>query len=114
MEAEISTQGKEISRDKHTLRESVIAMGGTAAGFIAGFGLALGFGYLQTNGLLGGWIPQVSNVKSGFVVPSKLEIKVRDVDGEGHVETYAIYKGKQYFFKEDESGRPTTEDYFKQ
>ena len=56
-------------------------------------------------------IPQVSGVREGFVDPSKLEIQVRDVDGEGTIETYCIYNGKKFFFKEDESGRPICVDY---
>ena len=118
METEAPTQGSTISQPQISQRSAnARAVFATTVGIGAGFALALGIGYWQLKnnypGLLRGWIPQVSNVASGFVIPSKLEIKVRDVDGEGHVETYAIYKGKKYFFKEDSSGRPMAEDYFK-
>ena len=56
-------------------------------------------------------IPNVSTVAKGFVVPSELEVKVKNVDGEGHNETYCVYRGKKFFFKEDEFGRPQCLDY---
>ena len=56
-------------------------------------------------------IPDVSNVASGFAVPSKLEIQVKDVDGEGYIETYLVYKGVRYFLKENK-GKPVVQDYY--
>ena len=46
-------------------------------------------------------IPTTKNVESGFVIPSKLEIKCQDLDGNGTPETILRYEGKNYLLKYD-------------
>ena len=77
---------------------------------------------LATTGFFGGTItsdlawpvksyPSVEDVEKGYVIPSKLEIKVEDLRKDGTKQTIAVYDGKSYLFKLDESGRPRIQEY---
>lgn len=55
--------------------------------------------------------PNTSKVQSEYVVPSKLEIKVKDIDGNGERETLIEYNGRTYLFKLDEAGKPIVQPY---
>ncbi len=56
-------------------------------------------------------IPGVNLVQQGYVVPSKLEIELQDLDGNGEKETVLRYDGKQYLLKLDERGKPKIQEY---
>ena len=55
--------------------------------------------------------PAVSEVQQGFVVPSKLEIKLKDLDGNGQKEVIMDYDGKNYFLILDSQGTPRVQAY---
>jgi hypothetical protein len=77
---------------KNWLKGLAYTIGVGVAGFLMGY-------------LLPNKIPNISDVKKGFVPPSRLEIKVQDVDlDENPEETTLIYKDEQnkkttYFIK---------------
>lgn len=53
-----------------------------------------------------------NKVEQGYVVPSKLEIKVEDrVKKDSLPETYLNYKEKQFIFVEDANGTPVAIPY---
>lgn len=56
-------------------------------------------------------IPATEKVEQGYVIPSKLEIKVKDLDGNGKPETLMDYNGKSYLLKLDEHGNPEIKAY---
>lgn len=49
-------------------------------------------------------------VQQGYVAPSKLEIDVRDLDGNGELETTMKYNDKQYLLREV-NGKPFVTEY---
>ena len=51
-------------------------------------------------------IPATSEVQQGFVIPSKLEIKLQDLDKNGQKETIMQYDRKNYLLILDEQGKP--------
>ncbi len=55
--------------------------------------------------------PNTSQVQNGYVVPSKLEIELGDLDRNGRKETLMKYDGKTYLLKLDEQGRPQVQAY---
>ncbi len=63
-------------------------------------------GYQPTN-----FIPRDIKIETGFVEPSKLEIKLRDIDKNGRNETLIEYDGKSYLLKLDEQGNPKVQAY---
>lgn len=57
-------------------------------------------------------IPDTSRVEQGYVIPSKLEIKVMDLDGKGRGQTVLRYDGKNYLLKlQGDLQKPTVLDY---
>lgn len=56
-------------------------------------------------------IPQAKQVQQGYVNPSKLEIKLKDLDRNGIDEVIMKYGGKPYLLKLDEQGKPQVQDY---
>ncbi len=56
-------------------------------------------------------IPKVNEVQQGYVVPSKLEIELQDLDGNGKKEVLMNYKGTRYLLTLDELGRPRVQAY---
>ena len=50
-------------------------------------------------------------VEEGFVSPSKLEIELRDVDGDGKSETLMKYDGDSYLMRLDEQGEAKVQSY---
>lgn len=51
-------------------------------------------------------IPSDSKVAPGYVVPSKLEIKCRDIDGDNQKETILRVGGKDYLLRFDADSVP--------
>ena len=73
------------------------------------FGICLGTSikyYTFTNS-----IPRTDKVQQGYVVPSKLEIKLEDLDGNEQKETILKYDGKQYLLTLDKQGNPRVQAY---
>jgi len=56
-------------------------------------------------------IPKTAEVRAGYVVPNKLEIKVDDLDRSGEKETIMVYEGKQYLLRLDDKGIPVVQAY---
>ncbi|MEK6872333.1 MAG: hypothetical protein AABX16_05505 [Nanoarchaeota archaeon] len=46
-----------------------------------------------------------------FIIPSKLETKLIDLDNDNQTETVITYKNKSWLFKEDETGKPAATPY---
>ena len=57
------------------------------------------------------YIPKIEQVQPGYVIPSKLEIKPRDLNGDGKKEVIMTYGGKPYLLTLDERGRPRIQSY---
>ncbi len=55
--------------------------------------------------------PNTSQVQEGYVIPNKLEIQVKDLDGNGQDETMMKYDGKSYLLKVNEQGSPIIKSY---
>lgn len=57
-------------------------------------------------------IPYVepTKVEPNYVQPNELEIKCKDLNGNGLKETLLMYKGKQYLLV-DENGKPIIKNY---
>lgn len=53
----------------------------------------------------------IEKVQRGYVVPSKLEIELQDLDRNGEPETIVRYNGKNYLFTLDEQGNPRVQPY---
>ena len=56
-------------------------------------------------------IPNVDIVQQGYVVPSKLEIKLQDLDGNGKPEVLLNYDGREYILTLDSRGKPRIQLY---
>ena len=52
-----------------------------------------------------------SDVSSGYVVPHKFDIRVKNLDDKGKDEVIAIYNGRNYLFMLDGNGKPVLRDY---
>ena len=57
------------------------------------------------------YIPRIDDVQQGYAIPSKLEVKVKDLDGNGNNETILNYDGKSYLFRVDENNKPYFSEY---
>ncbi|MBI4738921.1 hypothetical protein HY772_05165 [Candidatus Woesearchaeota archaeon] len=57
------------------------------------------------------YIPKTEQVQQGFVIPSKLEVKLQDLNNDGKDEVLMKYDGKSYLLKLDEQGRPQVQAY---
>nr|MBI4156947.1 hypothetical protein [Candidatus Woesearchaeota archaeon] len=79
---------------------------GIIAGFCFGAATGITFdNYTQNK------IPTTGKVQQGYVVPSRLEIKVQDLDRNGQNEVIMKYDGKNYLFTLDEQGKPRVQLY---
>lgn len=56
-------------------------------------------------------IPTTEKVQAGYVVPSKLEIECKDLDGNGEVETIIKVDGKSYLLKYNSQKMPLIQPY---
>lgn len=66
-------------------------------GFIAGLLTTLYIGSrLHQIPNLANTVPNIGQVQEGFVAPNDLEIKCKDVDGNGQLETYLHVRGQDY------------------
>jgi len=74
---------------------------------------AIGFSYFagRAQDIKSNYIPQSEQVEEGYVIPSKLEIKVKDVNQNGKDEVLMVYDGSRYLLKVDENGRPHALDF---
>lgn len=59
----------------------------------------------------GRYIPRENKVQHGYAIPSKLEIRLQDLDGDGQKETIIKYDNKPYLLRIDDSGKPTIQSY---
>jgi hypothetical protein len=50
-------------------------------------------------------------IQQGYVNPSKLELKLGDVNRDGQKEVYLTYNKKSYLFTLDGRGKPLVQDY---
>lgn len=57
------------------------------------------------------YFPKTDKVQQGYVVPSKLEIKVKDINNDGKKETLMSYGDKTYLLTLDKQGKPAVQDY---
>lgn len=78
---------------------------GCATGGLLGIVVALLGGTIYIHGCINK-VPNTDKVQSGYVAPSKLEVKLGDLDGDGEVETIVKIDGKQYLLKQDAKGKP--------
>lgn len=56
-------------------------------------------------------IPSTNEVQQGGVVPSKLEIKLQDLNRDGQKEVIMKYDGKDYLLTLDQQGRLKVQAY---
>ena len=59
----------------------------------------------------GNYIPKIDEAQSGYAIPGKLEIKVKDLDENGKDETILKYDGKSYLLRVDENNKPSIAGY---
>ena len=81
--------------------------------FLLGIGLSAG---VAIGSALSAYNPNSKNIpqtelQTGYVNPSKLELEVNDLDGDGKKEVYMEYKGKSYMLKLDTKGQPSFQAY---
>src|SRR3989338_9252964 len=55
--------------------------------------------------------PYPEKVESGYLNPSKIEIKVKDLENDSIPETIMNYKGIDYLLIEDSTGKPKIQGY---
>lgn len=79
-------------------------------GALSGVVMGMGFGIFLTQSVVN-FFPKTEDVEQGYVVPSKLEIKVGDLRNDGAKQTMVVYDGKSYLFKLDEAGKPKVQEY---
>ncbi len=81
-------------------------------GTFAGIAVAGGVAAVVTHTIMNyKLIPKTDRVEPGYVVPSKLEIELQDLDNNGQNETILKYGGKPYLFMVDEQGKPVLKEY---
>jgi hypothetical protein len=73
-------------------------------------GMYQGIVYLEGNQPFN-TIPRNNEINQEYVQPSQLEIKLKDLDGNGTNETILKYQDAEYLFKVDENGRPIVQAY---
>ncbi len=76
---------------------------GAVAGYLAGMAL---LGHNPFN-----YIPLEKRVEEGYAKPSKIEIKLEDLDKDGQNETLLDYNGKSYLLMLDKNGTPVIQSY---
>ncbi len=54
---------------------------------------------------------RIRRLQPSFVNPSRLEVKLKDLDHNGKYETVLHYNGKSYLFKLDDQGKPYAQAY---
>ena len=74
-------------------------------GIVGGAAVLLASSYLSPK-----IIPSTEKVQSGFIAPSKLEVKLTDLDKNGEQETVLKIGNKQYLLREVD-GQPTLSEY---
>ncbi len=80
-------------------------------GISMSLGLGIGFfGAVIINNIYDYSYPKTDKVQSGYVVPSRLEVELIDLDGNGEIETTLNYDGKRYLLRQSE-GQVTIEEY---
>ncbi len=80
------------------------------------FGLAVLFTRDGMNWLIGNqsynMVPRASKVEPGYVAPSDIEIKCKNLDKRNELpETFMEVKGKSYLLKKDKNGNPVLQKY---
>ena len=50
-------------------------------------------------------------MQEGYIIPSKLEIKLEDIDNNGQEETLMNYDGNSYLLQLDQNGKPVIREY---
>lgn len=56
-------------------------------------------------------MPSDTQVQSGYIAPSNLEIECKDLDGNGEPETIIKVDGMSYLLKYDANGNPVIQAY---
>lgn len=56
-------------------------------------------------------MPRDRKIEEGYAKPSGLEIKLKDLNGDGKNETLLNYEGKSYLLKVDKDGTPVIQPY---
>lgn len=79
---------------------------GLIMGLIFGVSGASTYHYGVTNE-----IPKVKNVQADFAVPSRIEIKVEDVNDDSELETVLSYDRRKYLLGLDLQGNPVVKPY---
>ena len=77
---------------------------GYILGLVVGLGLGASTGINLYKTFSSRVIPTTTEVQQGYVNPSKLEIKLKDLDGDGTKETLIKYDGTQYLLKLNNGG----------
>ena len=85
------------------LGESLLVIG-LFVGISAGFNYLCGKNYFRN-------MPRDVNVSEDFVKPSKIEIKLKDLNGDGKNETIIRIGEKDYFLKYDINHKPIIQEY---
>ena len=95
---------EEIKMDTLSKDLTLLAVVSTLTGISMGYSL----GYITAPR-----IPEAkqSELESGYVNPSKLKIKLEDLDYNGKKEVQMKYDGKSYMLKLNEQGKPTVVSY---
>ena len=73
-----------------------------------------GIGGILTNEVFiirSNYIPRTDKAANGYAIPSRLEIQLRDLDGDGMKETILNYDGKSYLLRLDANGKPVISSY---
>lgn len=91
-----------MSQPNESKRNALIGCGVTAIGLCVGIAVLCYLDYSKH---------METAVKKGYIVPSELEVQLKDLNGDGLNETIIIYKDKSYLFMEGEDGRPEAREY---
>jgi hypothetical protein len=96
------------NKNRKELKDTIINWG---LGFIVGASLSYSVASYLDRGFNPKSFPNTDKVQQGYVVPSKLEMSLKDIDGDGQKEFRIIYDGKPYLFRLDENKKPVAQEY---